>query len=182
MDDRTKDRGQSLLSCSFQGSGKAADMPKLDDKWNLGLWLGNKEPDIRRVLRWHFGRREATPGRKMVTEMNGDPWNPTAHHQDKPFQVRGVYITLERQIKYGGTKTCAACFGNAKVHSPECRARFQDTVDIEAALTAVASASRQRVAPRPIQVEDRCRLRPDPRQGMTTWKLQRTRQHGRRVL
>ena len=94
----------------------------------LGLVAG-KEPEIRRVLRWHFGRsvqvsihlgapREATLGRKMMTEMDGDPGNATAHHQDKPVQVRGEYITLERQIKYGGAKTCAACFGNAKVHSP----------------------------------------------------------------
>ena len=24
----------------FRDPGKAADMPKLDDRWNLGLWLG----------------------------------------------------------------------------------------------------------------------------------------------
>ena len=34
-----------------------------------------------------------------------------------------------------------ACFGDAKIHSPECRARFQDIVDNEAAQTAAASAS-----------------------------------------
>ena len=43
--------------------------------------------------------------------------------------------------KCGGTKGCTACFGQAKVHSPECRARFQEIVDNEAAQTAVASAS-----------------------------------------
>ena len=80
-------------------------------------------------------------GQLMLTEMNGEPWNPTGHHQDKPPQVRGVYITLERQIKYGGTKGCAACFGDAKIHSPECRARFQEIIDIAAAQTAGASAS-----------------------------------------
>ena len=42
---------------------------------------------------------------------------------------------------HGGTKGCSACFGHAKVHSPECRARFQDIVDNEAAQTAAASAS-----------------------------------------
>ena len=77
----------------------------------------------------------------MLTEMNGEPWNPTTHHQDRLPQVRGVYITLERQIKHGGTKGCSACFGNANVHSPECRARFQEIVDNEPAQTAVASAS-----------------------------------------
>ena len=77
----------------------------------------------------------------MLTEMNGEPWNLTAQHQYRPPQVRGVYITLERQIKHGGTKGCAVCFANAKVHSPECRVRFQDIVDNEAAQTAAASAS-----------------------------------------
>ena len=55
----------------------------------------------------------------MLTEMIGDPWNPTPQPKDKPPQVRGVHITLERQIKCGGTKGCSACFGQAKVHSPE---------------------------------------------------------------
>ena len=77
----------------------------------------------------------------MLTEMNGEPWNPTAHHQDRPPPVRGVHITLECQIKHGRTKGCAARFGHAKMPSPECRARFQDIVDNEAAQTAAASAS-----------------------------------------
>ena len=50
----------------------------------------------------------------MLTEMNGEPWNPTAHHHDRLPQARGVYVTLERQIMHGGTKGCAACFGHAK--------------------------------------------------------------------
>ena len=81
----------------------------------------------------------------MLTEMNGEPWSPTAQHQDKSPQPRGVYITLERQIKYGGTKGCAACFGDAKIHSLECRTRFQDIVDNEAAQTAAAGASEPNV-------------------------------------
>ena len=40
-----------------------------------------------------------------------------------------------------GTKGCAACFGDAKVQSPECRARFQNIVDNEAAQKAAANAS-----------------------------------------
>ena len=65
--------------------------------------------------------------------------------KDKAPQVRGVYITLERQIKHGGTKGCTACFGQAKVHSPECRTRFQYIVDNEAAQTAAPSASEPNV-------------------------------------
>ena len=52
-----------------------------------------------------------------------------------------MYITLKRQIKFGGTEGCTACFGQAKVHSPESRARFQEIVDNQAAQTAAASAS-----------------------------------------
>ena len=80
----------------------------------------------------------------MLTEMNGEPWNPVPP-KDKAPQVRGVYTTLERQIKHGGTKGYSACFGQAKVHSPECRARFQDIVDNEAAQAAAASASEPNV-------------------------------------
>ena len=139
----------------FRDPGKAADMPKLDDRWNLGLWLGKSLASDEHYVGTSAGVRRCRSiwrrpekqrwDRKMLTEMNGEPWNPTAHHQDKPPQVRGVYITLERQIKYGGTKGCAACFGNAKVHSPECRARFQDIVDNEAAQTAAAGASEPNV-------------------------------------
>ena len=48
-------------------------------------------------------------------------------------------------MKHGGTKGCTACFGQAKVHSPECRARFQYIVDNEAAQTAAPSASEPNV-------------------------------------
>ena len=109
----------------FRDPGKAAVMPKLDDRWNLGLWLGKSlAPDEhyvgtsagvrRRRSIWRRPEKQRWD-RKMLIDMNGEPWNPTGHHQDKPLQVRGVYNTLERQIKYGGTKGCAACFGDAKI-------------------------------------------------------------------
>ena len=139
----------------FRDPGKVADMPKLDDRWNLGLWLGKSlasdehyvgtSEGVRRCRSiWRCPEKQRWD-RKMLTEMNGEPWNQTTHHQDRPPQVRGVFITLERQIKHGGTKGCAACFGLAKVHSPECRARFQDIVDNEAAQAAAASASEPNV-------------------------------------
>ena len=115
----------------------------------------------------------------MLTEMNGEPWSPTAQHQDKSPQARGVYITLERQIKYGGTKGCAACFGDAKIHSLECRTRFQDIVDNEAAQTAAAGASEPNVeAPGQaaggfaVRAVAQHRRQVDPRRRMPTWKLQ----------
>ena len=77
----------------------------------------------------------------MLTEMNGDPWNPTPQPRDKPPQALGVYITLERQFKCGGAKGLCGIFGQSKVHSLECRARFQEIADNEAAQAAAASAS-----------------------------------------
>ena len=32
---------QGQVAVHFKDPGKAADMPKTDDRWNLGLWLGN---------------------------------------------------------------------------------------------------------------------------------------------
>ena len=56
VDDRTKDRWQSLAEVvHFRDPGKAADMPKLDDRWNLGLWPG-KEPGVRRAQCGDFSR------------------------------------------------------------------------------------------------------------------------------
>ena len=138
----------------FRDPGKAADMPKLDDRWNLGLWLGKSlasdehyvgtSAGVRRCRSiWRHPEKQRWD-KKMMTEMNGEPWNPVPP-KDKAPQVRGVCITLKRQIKHGGTKGCAACFGDAKVRSPECRARFQDIVDNEAAQTAAASANEPNV-------------------------------------
>ena len=111
--------------------GKAADMPKFDDRWNLGLWLGKSlasdehhvrtSAGVRRCRSiWRRPEKQRWDG-KMLTEMNGEPWK-LVPPKDRAPQVRGVFITLERQIKNSGTKGCTACFGQAKVHSPECRA------------------------------------------------------------
>ena len=68
----------------FRDPGKAADMPKLDDRWNQDLWLGkslasDEHNTAFRQQRWD---------RKMLTEMNGEPWNATPQSRDKPPQVR----------------------------------------------------------------------------------------------
>ena len=43
VDDRTKGRWQSFSEVvHFRDSGKAADMPKLDDRWNPGLFAGKE--------------------------------------------------------------------------------------------------------------------------------------------
>ena len=93
----------------------------------------------------------------MLTDMNGEPWNRVPP-KDKAPQVSGVYITLERQIKHGGTKGCSACFGQATVHSAECGARLQDIVDNEAAQPAnqmLRPQHRLRVDPQTSEVDGR---------------------------
>ena len=48
--------------------------------------------------------------------------------REKPPQVHGVYITLERQMKYSGSVFRAGESAFAGI----CRARFQEIVDNEA--------------------------------------------------
>ena len=66
----------------FRDPGKAADMPKLDDRWNLGLWLGKSlAPDEhyvgtsagvrRRRSIWRRPEKQRWD-RKMLIDMNGD--------------------------------------------------------------------------------------------------------------
>ncbi|CAK0820598.1 unnamed protein product, partial [Prorocentrum cordatum] len=131
---------------------KAADMPKLDDRWRLGVWLGKSLASDEHyvgsaagVQRCRSIWRRPEPSRwdkKLLEAMAGEPWGPKAGVSlEKAPMPRGVYITLDRQIKYGGTKGCPACFGDAKIHSAECRARFQDLVDRDAAARAQPAGS-----------------------------------------
>ena len=49
VNDRIKGRWQSLVRfVHFKDCGKAADMPKLDDRWDL-VFVAGKEPGIRRA-------------------------------------------------------------------------------------------------------------------------------------
>ena len=84
----------------FRDPGKAADMPKLDERWNLGSWLGKSLASDEHYVGTPAGVRPCRsiwrrPGnqrrdRKILTEMNSDPWIPTPQPGDKPPQVRGV--------------------------------------------------------------------------------------------
>ena len=46
-------------------------------------------------------------------------------------KARGVYITVERVIKFGETPGCKACRGGAPKHTDACRARFAELVRVE---------------------------------------------------
>ena len=162
-------------------AGKIADMPKLDHRWNLGLWLGKSLASDEHYVGTSAGVRRCRsiwrrPGkqrwdRKRLTEMNGEPWNPTTHHQDRPPQVRVVYTTLnvkssteERKVvrHASGMQRCIRrnaghdfrTLWTMKLHRQQLRAQVNQTSKCK---------NRQRVAPRPARVEDQCRLRADPR-------------------
>ena len=70
----------------FRDPGKAADMPKLDDRWNLGLWLGKSLASDEHYVGTSAGVRRCRSiwrrpekqrwDRKMLTGMKGEPWKP----------------------------------------------------------------------------------------------------------
>ena len=129
----------------FRDRRKAADMPKLDDRWSSGLCLGKSLASDEHYVGTSGGVRSCRSiwrrpekqrwDRKMLTEMNGEPWNPCV----ECTSLWNVKSSTEAR------KVVRHVSGRRKVHSPECRARFQDIVDNEAAQTAAASASEPNV-------------------------------------
>ena len=109
---------------------------KLEDRWFLGTWLGKSLPSDEHYVGTERGVRRCRsiwrrPGalrwnQKTLDELSGSPWDPQPNSAAAGSPApRSVYITLDRQIEHGGTKNCPACFGHVKVHSAECRARFE---------------------------------------------------------
>ena len=147
------------------------NLKKLEDKWACGVWLGKSLSNDEHFVATPNGIQRCRSIRRRVqakrfevgyvNNMIGTPWQPRgqpericlAPGQPLPAsrlegvvpQPRGVYITLERQIKYGRTKGCPGCetaYGEApKKHSPECRARFEKLLAKEAAPGPRASGS-----------------------------------------
>ena len=161
-------------------------MPKLDDRWSLGLWLGKSlasdehyvgtSAGVRRCRSIWMRPEKQRWDRKMLTD-DRRPLEPDA------TGARSVHRS--GTSNHGGTKGCTACFGETTVHSPECRTRFQDIVDNEAAQTAAASASEPSVetpgqaagGPAPSSSSG-----PASAAGRPGCWLQKARQHSRRVL
>ena len=50
----------------FRDPGKAVDMPKLDDRWNLGLWLGKSLASPIRERRTTVGNQECHCATEIV--------------------------------------------------------------------------------------------------------------------
>ena len=126
VDDRTKGQVAEFAEVvHFRDPGKAADMPKLDDRWNLGLWLGKGLASDEHYVGTSAGvrrcrsiwRRPEKQRWDMLTEMNGEPWNPTAHHQDRVPQERGV-------VHHSGTSNQAQRNERLRGMLRECKGTF----------------------------------------------------------
>ena len=61
----------------------------------------------------------------------GVPWNPRGITTDAPGGIRKRYIAGALVRTHGATDGCAACHGDAQVHVPRCRNRFEDIFDRE---------------------------------------------------
>ena len=79
--------------------------------------------------------------RKLLTEMNGEPWNTLPGQEEKPQIQDRVCIALKRQIKCGGQKVCMVCCRHAGANPRDLRTRTQDTVDNEVAQADRASSN-----------------------------------------
>ena len=78
--------------------------------------------------------------KRKLNEIIGDPWNTSPRQEEKPRIKCGVYVTLERQIRYGGQKGCMACCRHAGANPRALRIRAQDTVNNEVAQNGRASS------------------------------------------
>ena len=77
--------------------------------------------------------------KRKLNEIIGDPWNTSPRQEEKPRIKCGVYVTLERQIRYGGQKGCMACC-RAGANPRALRTRALDTVNNEVVQNGRASS------------------------------------------
>ena len=125
---------------------KLEDKGKADPQTAVEFWLGKTlssdehvlgTPEGIRKCRSAFRRPEGRRwDRTILDRMKGLPWQPKGEPiavRGKPAPAtpgrRGVYITVDRQIRHGSTPGCPGCstaYGeNPKPHNAECRARFE---------------------------------------------------------
>ena len=127
-----------------------------DGEWNLRLWMnahlvprGHWKCKLVRVCRCRIGWRRPENqrwDRKLLTEMNGEPWN-TSPRQEEKLQIKDrECIDLKHLIKRGGQKESMACCEHAGANPRDLRPRTQDTVGNE-----VAQADNQRKCERLIR-------------------------------
>ena len=94
----------------FRDPGKPADMPKLDNRWNRGLWLGESLASDEHYVGTSAGVRRCRSNwrrpekqrwdRKILTEMNGEPWNPVPQKEKQPKKRAKAlqFFTLQNTV------------------------------------------------------------------------------------
>ena len=103
----------------FRDFQRAAGTSKLCDEWSMRLWMeqilvsdghyrGSPTRDRRCGSIWKCPDEVRRVKRKL-NETIGDPWNMSPRQEEEPRINCGVYVALERQIRYGGQKGCMAC-------------------------------------------------------------------------
>ena len=126
---------------------------KLDDKGDMGIWLGKSLGSDEHLIGTTSGIRRCRsvwrkPDKKRwnleaLTSITCTPWQPrgearlTDHPEGRAPRAtgeRGVYITLDRQYRHGQTPGCPGCFapyGEIRPHNAECRKRFTVLIEKE---------------------------------------------------
>eukprot|EP00435_Cladocopium_sp_Y103_P039764 s3333_g10.t1 len=127
---------------------------KLDAQSAIGVWLGKSlnsdehylgtESGIRRCRSLWRRPERLRWSRDKLDSMKGVPWQPKGEPtsilrpESRPERgPRSVYITLDRQIKYGQTPGCPGCnstLEDPKRHSAECKKRFEELLKKDQAL------------------------------------------------
>ena len=135
---------------------------KLDSMTSMGVWLGKSlvsdehiigTPSGIRKCRSCYRRPEKQRWEKSILDsFKGVPWQPKGdgvEMRKEPTEggKRGVYITVDRQVRHGSTKGCPGCevsYGeNPKPHNAECRARFAKLLGRDAGSPAPAEEGHQ---------------------------------------
>ena len=129
----------------FRDARKAGDMSDLYGMRSWRFWKGTitlssghcrcTPARVRRCRPiWRLPENERWK-RKLLTELNGEPWNTPPRQEEKPQVQDGLCIALIRQIKCGGQKGCMACCRHAGANPRDLRTRLQETVNNEVAQT-----------------------------------------------
>ena len=140
---------------SHRHNGQVSKFTKMnhftDGEWNLRLWrdavmvsCGHCKGKLARICRcrivWRCPENQRWD-RKLLTEMNGEPWN-TPPRQEEKLQIRDRRcIALKQQNKCGGQKRSTTCCKHAGSNPRDLRARAQDIVDNEVVQTDSAGSN-----------------------------------------
>ena len=120
-------------------------MPKLEDRWSLGLWLGKSLASDEHNVGTSAGVRRC---RSIWRRPENQRWSKKVLNESlEPNTVEGETTHTTRSVHHAGPSDqvwthnrMPSMLRACESASSECRARFQDIVDSEAAQTGAAIA------------------------------------------